>query len=565
MAASQLLSGSEIGRCPHRVALERGGPQSRNEVEVDETYQRRIREAERIADGIRQQISSLNPNTVTVATYAETREALAQGAEVIIAPRLPDDIENGRRAHADILVRTGRSENGFRYIPVLIRNIEVTDVASTRRIRQGSLDSLRPAESTWVMGLTSRRSDTITRAGLALCHAYRTLEALNLADGEAVGGIIDRNGALWWLDLETENTSWNLATYDEAFRERREVIARQLEWQENGGAYPTTPFWHRECDNCPFSVSCHEQLSSSEDVSLVRFTKFSEQMILRESGITTWRQLALLDPAQAIAAHNSVLSATAPHETVEYLGKQFGQLPDLIYKARAMWRGGPLRRVPPEQMHCPTADVEVDIDMESYNDRTYLWGATVRSRSTAAPVPDGYYSFVEWGELTSDAESRIFGEFWSWFNGLRESCAAEGLSLAAYCFYEQAENGAMRRAVMQHPESTPTWDTVSDFLASPQWIDLHNVAKDFIQTEGPLGLKILAPYAGFNWRDEAPGGEASMVWYEVAVSDAHDEAVKSQQRILEYNEDDCHATRFLRDWINNDAKSLPSRDEVPTL
>jgi predicted RecB family nuclease len=123
----------------------------------------------------------------------------------------------------------------------------------------------------------------------------------------------------------------------------------------------------------------------------------------------------------------------------------------------------------------------------------------------------------------------------------------------------------MRRAVMQHPESTPPWDTVSDFLASPQWIDLHNVAKDFIQTEGPLGLKILAPYAGFNWRDEAPGGEASMVWYEVAVSDAHDEAVKSQQRILEYTEDDCHATRFLRDWINNDAKSLPSRDEVPTL
>ena len=564
MAASHLLSGSEIGRCPHRVALERGGPQVRNDVEVDETYQRRIREAERIADGIREQIAAHNSGVVSVSSYAETKEALANGAEVIVSPRLPDDVDNGRRAHADILVRTGRSATGFQYVPVLIRNIEVTDSATTRRIRKGSLDALRPSDSTWVVGLTSRRSDTITRAGLALCHAYRALEAQHLADGEAIGGIIDRNGSLWWLELESENTAWNLPAYDEAFRERREVIARQSEWSTSGGTYPTTPFWHRECDNCPFSQSCNELLTATDDVSLVRFTKFSEQIILREAGIATWRQLAVLDPARAAAAHNSVLSATAPHEPVEYLGKQLGQLPDLIYKARAMWRGGPLRRTSSDALHCPTADVEVDIDMESYNDRTYLWGATVRSRVPSSPVPDGYYSFVEWGELTSEAESKIFSAFWTWFQDLRAASNEQGLSVAAYCFYEQAENGAMRRAVTQHPELTVPWEEVSTFLASPQWIDLHNVAKEFIQTEGPLGLKVLAPYAGFSWRDEAPGGEASMVWYEVATSDNGDEALRSQRRILEYNEDDCHATRFLRDWINGEAKLLPSRDEIPT-
>lgn len=565
MAASQLLTSSEVARCPHRVALERGGPQSRNPVEIDETYQRRIREAERIAEDIRQRIIGHQTDVVTVRTHAETKDALVRGNEVILSPRLPDDTENGRRAHVDVLVRTGRSENGFRYVPILIRNIEVTDSASTRRIRKGALDALRPADSEWVMGLTSRRSDTITRAGLALCHAYRTLEALGLADTEKVGGLFDRNGALWWLELESENTSWNLEMYDEAFRERREVVSRQLEWQQHGGEYPTTPFWHRECDNCPFSNSCEELLASSEDVSLVRFTKFSEQIILRESGITSWRQLAVLDPVRAAAAHTSVLSATAPHETVDYLGKQFGQLPDLIYKARAMWQGGPLRRVPSDLMHCPTADVEVDIDMESYNDRTYLWGATVRTRSDTPLVRNGYFSFVEWGELTTEAESRIFADFWNWFDGLRVACDNAGLSLAAYCFYEQAENGAMRRAVAQHADLTPAWEQVSTFLGSSQWIDLHNVAKEFIQTEGPLGLKILAPYAGFNWRDEAPGGEASMVWYETATRDDSKEAQQSRRRILEYNEDDCHATRFLRDWINTDAKHLPSRDVTPLI
>lgn len=562
MAANELLSGSEIGRCPHRVALERGGHQVRNEVEIDETYQRRIREAERVADGIRQSITSNYPDAVAVTSYAETREALAAGTEVIIAPRLPDDTVNKRRAHADVLVRTGRTESGFRYVPILIRNIEVTDAAATRRIRAGKLDALRPSDSTWTEGMTSRRSDTITRAGLSLCHTYRTLDALGFADSERVGGIIDRNGSLWWLELESENVGWNLTTYDEAFRERREVLDAQQAWV-NGGTYPTTPFWHRECDNCPFSNSCSEILTASEDISLVRFTKFSEQIILRESGITTWRQLALLDSARAAAAYNSVLSATAPHDPVEYLGKQFSQLPDLIFKARAMWRGGPLRRVSPEQMQCTTADVEVDVDMESYNDHTYLWGATVRTRTPIDGVTDGYYSFVEWGELTSEAESRIFAEFWTWFSGLQRDCETKGLTFAAYCFYEQAENGAMRRAVSLTPAITPPWNEVSNFLTSPKWVDLHNTAKECIQTEGPLGLKVLAPYAGFHWRDEAPGGEASMVWYETATASSDETALASRQRILEYNEDDCHATRYLRDWINTEAKLLPSRDETP--
>jgi predicted RecB family nuclease len=51
-----------------------------------------------------------------------------------------------------------------------------------------------------------------------------------------------------------------------------------------------------------------------------------------------------------------------------------------------------------------------------------------------------------------------------------------------------------------------------------------------------------------------------MLWYEVAVSDT-DDAVQSRQRLLEYNEDDCRATRALREWLNGPAKSLPHRDD----
>jgi predicted RecB family nuclease len=74
-------------------------------------------------------------------------------------------------------------------------------------------------------------------------------------------------------------------------------------------------------------------------------------------------------------------------------------------------------------------------------------------------------------------------------------------------------------------------------------------------------LKQLAASAGFEWRDENPSGEASMLWYEVATRGDDIEALVSRQRILDYNEDDCRATKSLRDWLNGAAKSLAHRDD----
>jgi len=47
-------------------------------------------------------------------------------------------------------------------------------------------------------------------------------------------------------------------------------------------------------------------------------------------------------------------------------------------------------------MGCPTADVEVDVDMESYDDATYLWGANVTLNAPVDGLVEGYTTFVEW-------------------------------------------------------------------------------------------------------------------------------------------------------------------------
>jgi len=75
------------------------------------------------------------------------------------------------------------------------------------------------------------------------------------------------------------------------------------------------------------------------------------------------------------------------------------------------------------------------------------------------------------------------------------------------------------------------------------------------KTEWPTkdySIKTLAKYLGFSWRDTHPSGAASIEWFHRWV-DSGDLEIK--QRILDYNEDDCRATRVLLDGI----RALPVR------
>jgi predicted RecB family nuclease len=74
-------------------------------------------------------------------------------------------------------------------------------------------------------------------------------------------------------------------------------------------------------------------------------------------------------------------------------------------------------------------------------------------------------------------------------------------------------------------------------------------------TEWPTrdySIKSLAKYLGFLWRDTHPSGAASIEWFHRWVESGD---LEIKQRILDYNEDDCRATRVLLDGI----RRLPLR------
>jgi predicted RecB family nuclease len=84
----------------------------------------------------------------------------------------------------------------------------------------------------------------------------------------------------------------------------------------------------------------------------------------------------------------------------------------------------------------------------------------------------------------------------------------------------------------------------------PRAVDLYGdvVLK---ATEWPTrdhSIKTLAKYLGFMWRDTHPSGAASVEWFDRWCRERHPEI---RQRILDYNEDDCRATRVLLDGIRS--------------
>jgi predicted RecB family nuclease len=557
----ELLDARDVAQCPHRVALERRGPQEPAPLVANVAGERRRKEsAEHVANTLAR-IQLAHPDAHVAISMADTVDAVQAGVGLILRPHLPDDREGGRRATAHALIRTGRFSGRTGYAPLLIRHIEVVTPQSTRRLREGSLDRLAPGDATWTDGVGTRRTATVTRNGLALAHIIRTLQALDWHDASLRGALIDRNARVWWFDFATlDGVAWTLAEYDLRWQQRRQLLREVAAWDGAEDTYPTTPYWHRECPDCPFADGCESRLEATDDVSLTRFTSFTQQIALREAGINSRRALSALDPVIARHSRGQVLNLTGDVPPTLVLGRQVEKLDELIYRARVTVNGAPLRNVSPERMGCPTADVEVDVDMESDGLRTYLWGATVRCTRPDLGIASGHTSFVNWDPLTDEVEREVFRRFWTFFDGLRQRATAQGATFAGYCFWAQAEDGAMSRAAEGQADLEIALATFREGRGT-HWIDLHEVAKGQIQTEGAFGLKTLASFAGFSWRDEHPNGEASMSWYDDAVGGDAVLAEEQRARLLAYNEDDCRATAALRDWLNGPAQALRHRDD----
>ncbi|MGW3999095.1 TM0106 family RecB-like putative nuclease [Amycolatopsis sp. NPDC004772] len=543
MNTEVVLDAGAVSRCRRRVHLEHD-PAMR-EVPLsppDPTAQQRIDDATAHREDIVARLMAANDDHwVKIGRdlpaherVEQTLQAFADGARYIWGALLPVDTAGHRRGGIDLLVRSGRG-----YVPVLVVRHRITDRGAGAIVT--ALTDLDPGHRKADEG---RKVRSQPRDQLRLVHIRRMLQTLGQADESlTLGGVIGLDAdVVVWHDLTAGTWPGGrnaLTEYQARFADRLAIASAAA----NGEEPLAEPSRVLECRRCPWWPTCEVVLTETRDVSLV--VRGEDAVELRRAGVSTVDKLAALDPAGE------------PPE-VNWTGVTF---PDAVVLARAWLADLTLvRRV--DRVVVPRADVEVDVDMESFGDAgAYLWGCLLTGADIG--VTPGYRAFATWDPLPTDDEARSFAEFWAWLTDVRERTEAAGLTFRAYCYNALAENRWLFGSVERfgHHPGVPSKKDIQSFVDSEQWVDLfRSVTDQFLCSHGK-GLKVIAPVAGFSWRDPEAGGEASMRWYRDAVGmDGEKPDDDQRERLLRYNEDDVLATRALREWIDARAQA-----EVPYM
>ena len=551
-AATVLLAARDLSGCAHRLALD-NSPAASGERPVADDSAEVVRRKEAAAlhrSQVREVLRSIHSDESSAAfvvvnggtrevRVSQTLAAAQRGARWIWNAALPDDPLDRRRGHCELLVH-----DGVGYIPVIVVNHRVTRPVPTgarKPVADGSGETPRtiltsPLWSWLPMPDATRTLRPNRRDQQRVQHLTELLVAAGLSGERGArqwhAGVIGMDAdCIAVLDVGSLRPQFARLTYE------RLAVVDQLA--------STQPRRISECRDCRWWPRCEADLKARDDVSLVVNGMVAES--LRASGITTVAGLAQLSVDDEPAQWGN------------------GSFPDAIAAARCYQTGDRLVR---RSVATPIAraDVEVDVDMESYGeDGAYLWGTLLTDRTdTSRPVV--YRPFVTWRPLPTTAEARSFAAFWEWLHEEMADARAHGKTFAAYCYSEQAENRWLRGSAHRFAgmPGIPASHEVEDFIASPHWVDVFAaVSSNFFCPNGK-GLKRVAPIAGFQWRDEEAGGAASMDWYATAVGlggAAPDDA--QRVRLLQYNEDDVRATKVLREWMDGDAVGqLPTMRDV---
>ncbi len=278
------------------------------------------------------------------------------------------------------------------------------------------------------------------------------------------------------------------------------------------------------CKLCHWHSSCTKALRNSDDLTLIsRLGRASRDAMA--SDIPTVAALATCDPERFIANGKTSF-------------KGVGEKSLLAFHARAVLPTDPSAK--PYLKACvrlPLSEVELffDIEVDPLRDLTYLHGIVERRGGDSAT--ERFIAFFT-EEETPEAERDAFARSFAFLTSDPR---------ATIWYYSKYERTLYRKLQKRYPDVCSP-EAIEALFDPARAVDLYN---DVIlkATEWPTNdqsIKTLAKYLGFSWRDTNPSGAASIEWFDRWVRD-RDPAMR--QRILDYNEDDCRATRVLLDGI----------------
>lgn len=572
-----LLGGYSAFQCPVRTWWDHV-PGSRVDMAPTPTLQRRLDAGNRFENEVFATLFATHGADAEVITAESSNERIEQtiyamraGVLLVLGGQLPHDHSGARVGKPDVLLRVTPEGASPRYVPVDVKHYQQFGGAlkGTRRRQSPTQFSTldRPdilLDAPNVSGASPHRF----KASMQLAHYTRMLQACGFHPGpdwlkgavlgtSDIGSLVPGVGklVLGWFDLSaslfaTYSRSRQgsvkrsaLDRYDHEFGFRVTVAGRAATWVQ-GDDRPVEPVWQKECGDCPYETRCGNELEgrAHRDVTFETLS-VREWKALDALGVATTAELAAVD-----LDNSSIVETLVPHveQNVEGVRRRLDRV---VRRARLIVAGLPWEATS-ETIAIPSADIEIDVDMENQEDGglVYMWGIRRREgqdESTAEYIDD----FHTWQRLSIETAADLAVRYFRWMQAQVLQAEMAGRTIAFF-HWSHPEISKLRT----HLNDTDVTD--KEFAAVEQChVDLEQFFRTHFFAVNGTGLKSVAPALGYKWPSADAGGEHSLAVVEDAQAGDYD----ARRWLLAYNEADTVATAYIRDSLR--AWNVERRDD----
>lgn len=290
------------------------------------------------------------------------------------------------------------------------------------------------------------------------------------------------------------------------------------------------------CDTCRWHACCESRWRSDDHLSLVAGISRTHRKELVQQSVNTLAELAALPLPLPFRPERGAAETYERLREQARVQDQQRKVGELVYELLPVEEGRGLARLPEPD----AGDVFFDIEGDPFAGRDgleYLFGWVAKDE-------DGIWRYRgEWA--TNPVEERQ--TFECFIDAMLEHWQRyPNFHIYHFGAYEP---GALKRLMGRHATREEALD---DLLRGERFVDLHTALRQGVRAGVErYSLKDLEDYHRFERRVDLREANQARVTAEVALELGQLGDITEAQwaMIADYNADDCHSTRSLRDWL----------------